>query len=729
MALRHMAQKRYVMLRADLSVHEGLARIDRLKPNHVIVHRTDFRDLYYLFSTFEILLLLRKSDIQMPLYKALDLHEENRTPTFNPSITIPIDKLPSKAIVVEDANVVGVIDQGLRVVDLARPVRGGPGQYEEALEWYRKSLSINPNDASVWSFAGIALYQLGNYMDALKCYDKSLAINPNDASVLKNTKFLLNELKRGQPQPKFQGLQPQPQPKLQSLMSKRVETLVSDYSIIGAKATGTEELTSFYLSANFPPEVRLGDSVSLLISISTKSAEGKAIPFAVPENTKIDIVVEPQEGFVVDGRAEGALIATKQDTLPLQFKLRAIQLGIGKIRVIAFQDGQALGSITISTSVTAAGAPRLTAPQRQIYEADVARPTAAFPDLQLHITEGQTNGRPSLTFRLTATDYSLNLNLKPYGPVILQTDPHDYFCKFFAEIESLPVGTPEERVEAERRVARKGSNLFKEVVPQDLQVLLWELRDKIKSVYIQSEEPWIPWEICRLQGNENGRIREGKFLCEAFSVTRWIPGKGTWPKLTAKKMGLVVPSDSGLPYAKDEKNYLLSNKPSGCIMDDVPAQLDDVLETLAKGEHNIWHFTGHGGFRDRNPDYSGISLEQGKHLTPEDLSGEVENLGVAHPLVFLNACQVGRTSMSLTDIGGLAKKFVDARAAAFIGAYWSIYDEAAFEFSKEVYRRLFAGTPIGRAVQEARLVIKPLGNPTWLAYTVFADPFATITTQ
>jgi hypothetical protein len=639
MALRHMAQKGYVMLRADLSVDEGLARIDRLKPSHVIVHRTDYRDLYYLFSTFQIVSLLKESYRQMPLYEALDLHERDRTPTFNPCITIPIDKLPSKAIVVEDANVVGFIAQ--------QPER---------------------------------------------------AIRPERAIPRSPDKYY--EVTRGE------------------LPAAREP-----------KATGREELTSFYLSANFPPEVRLGDSVSLLISISTKSAEGKAIPFAVPENTKIDIVVEPQEGFVVDGRAEGSLIATKQDILPLQFKLRAIQLGIGKIRVIAFQDGQALGSITINTSVTAAGA-EASAPQRQIYEADVARPTAAFPDLQLLITEGQTNGRPSLTFRLTATDYSLNLNLKPYGPVILQTDPHDYFSKFFAEIESLPVGTPEERAEAERRVARKGSNLFKEVVPQDLQVLLWgELRDKIKSVYIQSEEPWIPWEICRLQGNENGRIREGKFLCEAFSVTRWIPGKGTWPKLTAKKMGLVVPSDSGLPYAKDEKNYLLSNKPSGCIMDEVPAQLDDVLETLAKGEHNIWHFTGHGGFRDRNPDYSGISLEQGKHLTPEDLSGEVENLGVAHPLVFLNACQVGRTSMSLTDIGGLAKKFVDARAAAFIGAYWSIYDEAAFEFSKEVYRRLFAGTPIGRAVQEARLAIKPLGNPTWLAYTVFADPFATITTQ
>jgi hypothetical protein len=112
MALRHMVQKSFVLLRSDLSVDEGLARVNRLKPAMVIVHRTDYRDLNYLFSTSEILqFLLRSSDKQMPLYKALDLHERDRTPTFNPSITIPIDKLPSKTIVVEDVNVVGFIAQ------------------------------------------------------------------------------------------------------------------------------------------------------------------------------------------------------------------------------------------------------------------------------------------------------------------------------------------------------------------------------------------------------------------------------------------------------------------------------------------------------------------------------------------------------------------------------------------------------------------------------------------
>jgi hypothetical protein len=39
---------------------------------------------------------------------------------------------------------------------------------------------------------------------------------------------------------------------------------------------------------------------------------------------------------------------------------------------------------------------------------------------------------------------------------------------------------------------------------------------------------------------------------------------------------------------------------------------------------------------------------------------------------------------------------------------------------------LLAGIPIGQAAREARTEVKAGGNPTWLAYTVFADPWAAI---
>jgi CHAT domain-containing protein len=151
-----------------------------------------------------------------------------------------------------------------------------------------------------------------------------------------------------------------------------------------------------------------------------------------------------------------------------------------------------------------------------------------------------------------------------------------------------------------------------------------------------------------------------------------------------------------------------------------------VYRALASGDYDGWHFTGHGGYRAADPNRSALYLENWETFTPEQVVGVVTNLRTSHPLVFLNACQIGRGGMSLTDIGGWARQFLFAGAGAFIGPYWSVYDQSACNFAKGVYSRLLAGLPICKAVQEARLAIRNPGDPTWLAYTVFADPFATV---
>ena len=347
------------------------------------------------------------------------------------------------------------------------------------------------------------------------------------------------------------------------------------------------------------------------------------------------------------------------------------------------------------------------------------------PDLSLLILEHQSNGQPALSFRLTALDPALGLFLKPFGPIPLRTDPFRYFQEFFEDIEHWPIASLRDKAQVEQRLAAKGSMLFEKLLPTDLQVLLWQLRDRITVVQVQSEEPWIPWELCKLQGREDGRVVEGPFLCEAFALTRWLPGIGFKPTLSLKNMALVLPRDSGLPLATSEGEYVISLASRDRKVARVPATFLNLRAALAKGEYDGWHFTGHGGFRAPDPNRSALLLENREELTPEDLGGVVSNLGLARPLVFLNACQIGRSALSLTDIGGWAAQFLRAGAAAFVGAYWSVNDRAAHDFARAFYGRLLAGQSIGQAAQEARAAIKPLGDPTWLAYTVFADPLAT----
>ncbi len=67
----------------------------------------------------------------------------------------------------------------------------------------------------------------------------------------------------------------------------------------------------------------------------------------------------------------------------------------------------------------------------------------------------------------------------------------------------------------------------------------------------------MPWELCRLTTTQNGNTVEGPFFCEAFALTRWLPGTGIKPTLRLSNLAVVVPSFSALPYAQPEMQYLL----------------------------------------------------------------------------------------------------------------------------------------------------------------------------
>jgi CHAT domain-containing protein len=158
----------------------------------------------------------------------------------------------------------------------------------------------------------------------------------------------------------------------------------------------------------------------------------------------------------------------------------------------------------------------------------------------------------------------------------------------------------------------------------------------------------------------------------------------------------------------------------------IPARFLHVRKALAQGVYDGFHFSGHGLAGEGDPNRSAVRLEAGEEMSAEELCGVVANLGKAKPLVFMNACQIGRTGMSLTDVGGWASQFLRAGAGAFVGAYWSVYDSPARGFASAFYTRLLAGNSVGAAARAARAEVRVDDDPTWLAYTVYADPAAVI---
>lgn len=484
-----------------------------------------------------------------------------------------------------------------------------------------------------------------------------------------------------------------------------------------------------HLLSELPERLRLGQTTSLVVYLSPRppTDDGSSVALGdLQDGTPVFVMVSPGRGLAIDGEREGTLVAADATTsTALRFPITAIQTGQATVDVLAFVYGQLLGTLRLRCTVEAEAAAtgRMASSKHSL-----ATVTPVQPDLSLLVLERvDASGQNVLELRLTAADPGLGLYYREYGPVTLRRDAQAYFEALFKDIEQLPLANSDQRRAAEARLARKGALVFSSLLPQELQQQLWSVRDRIRSIHVVSEEPWIPWELCKLSGQDNGRIVEGPFLGEAYAITRWLLGVPPPPMLSFGRVALVAPEDSGLTQVAEECDFMLSLQANTRVVERVPATYLDVTEALASGVYDGWHISAHGVFEPDDPNRSSVYLRDGDPLTPEDLSGVVSNLGRAQPLVFLNACQVGRSALSLTGIGGWARQFLQAGAGAFLGAYWSVTDDLALPFARAFYERLIQGAEVGAAVRDARLTIKPDGDPSWLAYTVFANPMAKIT--
>jgi hypothetical protein len=153
------------------------------------------------------------------------------------------------------------------------------------------------------------------------------------------------------------------------------------------------------LETEFPESIHLDSSVALYVKISADVAGGD-MAFAVPIGTTVDIVVEPQQGFALEGSCEGQLVVTDQpETLRLRFKLKATALGLGKILISAYEGVQPLGVVTLAANVVAAG--EAVDDFAELRQHDMAPASTSQPDLAMFIHLGQRPrpGVASQTFR------------------------------------------------------------------------------------------------------------------------------------------------------------------------------------------------------------------------------------------------------------------------------------------------------------------------------------------
>lgn len=342
----------------------------------------------------------------------------------------------------------------------------------------------------------------------------------------------------------------------------------------------------------------------------------------------------------------------------------------------------------------------------------------ADPDLILDVVqETLADGRCTLAFVAKARDPKAGLCMAKFRSKPFREEPRDHFSHLIRELKARNHGDAE-------WLADRGIQLFEDLLPIELQRGLWKLTRSARTIHILSDEVWIPWELLRLRDPDDPASC-GPFLVEAFSVTRWL-SESPSPETTLfpmRRIALVVPSDSSLPYGSEEGRQIRKLRGASGEVLEIPAVLREVKQAMASGEYDAWHFSGHGVALGGN---SHLLLDRGEELSPAALYGEARRMGTSKPLVFLNSCHSGRGTVSLTGMDGLASAFLKAGAGAFIGANWEIRDEQASWFAVQFYQALFSGIAIGAAIRHARLELRsryPESN-AWLAFAVFAHPLA-----
>lgn len=327
-----------------------------------------------------------------------------------------------------------------------------------------------------------------------------------------------------------------------------------------------------------------------------------------------------------------------------------------------------------------------------------------------------------------ATSDSLGLNNKDLGSLTLEGDPkaqaQDELGRRVDDLSDLALAGERGQESARHQLADMAVALFQNL-PQGVRDLLWSQAGRIETLQILSDEPYIPWELMKLQDDDG---QEGPFLCEAFRVTRWLR-KFPQTALTfpLQSIAVVLTTDSNLPSSRAEKEDLVALVGAERLAEIEPT-LPEVKQALLKGDHDGWHFTGHGSARSQDPNRAAIHLQGSEFLMPENLVTAKANLGRLRPLLFLNGCDTGRGGFSLTGLGGWAQQSLAAGAGAFIGTLWPVRDQKARAFAQAFYQQCLGGDPIAEAVRQARLRVREQfpGDPAWLAYTVYCHPDAQI---
>jgi len=271
---------------------------------------------------------------------------------------------------------------------------------------------------------------------------------------------------------------------------------------------------------------------------------------------------------------------------------------------------------------------------------------------------------------------------------------------------------------------------------------------QIPTVLIISSDPYIPWEIASTKYIPQSLLDTScpPILGAQVKVGRWIlkgpdkENKDSPPKclpetnIEIERMALLVGNYhfgseiKPLPEAQEEGKELEKSY-SAIKIPGTPDQVDALLDYKYPEDRKpeplqVLHFACHGEINPGTPD-NGIVLDNGTHLNGMVLKNRAL-LKECQPLVFMNACEVGSGSKTLTGYGGVAGECVKGGCRGFIAPLWAVDDKVAREFAVDFYKNTVGkNTEVSEVLRDLRSKFDFKAKPpesTYLAYIFYGHP-------
>jgi CHAT domain len=283
--------------------------------------------------------------------------------------------------------------------------------------------------------------------------------------------------------------------------------------------------------------------------------------------------------------------------------------------------------------------------------------------------------------------------------------------------------------ELSRRRALEGAGMeFFDAAPKKFQDLFWRLVDEgtpPKTMLLISEERSVPWELMiPSRHRADGQYEQLDPLGVTCAIGRWhgedyvSPGQ----RIPLHDSLVLAPAyNPPLATASAERDLVLEMFPGK----NVPATFDELDEFYAANTASLLHFVCHG--RD-------ATLQAMKLLANEELwAHQIRPGGLgaacrkARPLVFLNACEVGRPGAGLAAVGGFAASFIASDAAAVIAPLWAVDDGVAHQVAVTFYQAVKnnPATPFADILRGLRSrAYAANGADSYAAYCFYGDPNA-----